>query len=101
MGMEGLEPSRHHLATDFKSAMSTNFITFPIIFSTIILIIENLKYNILAKNLLDGTQIRTGDRGFAIHCLTTWPYRQNKFFTYSVYYILINFVNKINVKNDV
>lgn len=26
-------------------------------------------------NSLGGTQIRTGGRGFAIHCLTTWPYR--------------------------
>ncbi len=25
----------------------------------------------------DGTQIRTGDRGFAILCLTAWPYHPN------------------------
>lgn len=29
-----------------------------------------------SKILLGGTQIRTGGRGFAIHCLTTWLYRQ-------------------------
>ena len=26
-----------------------------------------------------GTQIRTGDKGFAILCLTTWPCRQKRF----------------------
>jgi hypothetical protein len=29
------------------------------------------------KIIIGGTQIRTGDGGFAIHCLTTWPYRQS------------------------
>ena len=34
-----------------------------------------------------GTQIRTGDRGFAIHCLTTWPYR----LSFVVYYYKLIF----------
>ena len=37
--------------------------------------ITRSKINNIA-NLVGGTQIRTGGRGFAIHCLTTWPYRR-------------------------
>jgi hypothetical protein len=31
---------------------------------------------------LGGTQIRTGGKGFAILCLTTWPYRHFYFTIY-------------------
>ena len=52
-------------------------------------IISIIKYLIKVKSVIllflkfrniGGTQIRTGDRGFAIHCLTTWPYRHLKLF---------------------
>ena len=54
MGVERLELSRPYKSTDFKSGVST-IPPYPL--------------------CLGDTQIRTGDRGFAIHCLTTWPYR--------------------------
>ena len=43
---------------------------------------------ILLLNKEGGTQIRTGDRGFAIHCLTTWPYRLLDRF--SNYYFIVS-----------
>ena len=57
MGMEGLEPSRSKRSTDFKSVVST----IP-------------PHPLSMIFILGGTQIRTGDKGFAILCLTTWPY---------------------------
>ena len=42
------------------------------------LTILELTVSIAAKtaNFEGGTQIRTGDKGFAILCLTTWPCRR-------------------------
>ena len=44
-----------------------------------------IKNNTIVFNLQGGTQIRTGDRGFAIHCLTAWPYRHNYCLLYRIY----------------
>jgi hypothetical protein len=60
LGVEGLEPSRL-LSQQILSLLCLPFHHTP--------------------DFLGDTQIRTGDRGFAIHCLTTWPYRHLIFLT--------------------
>ena len=57
VGKEGLEPSRPYGPTDFKSVASAGSATLP---------------------NGGGTQIRTGDKGFADPCLTTWLCRLKK-----------------------
>ena len=81
MGTEGLEPSRLAPA-DFKSTVSTNFTMSPIITKKgLYRYLKKKQYNVI---VLGGTQIRTGDRGFAIHCLTTWLYRR---FNVAIYHL--------------
>ena len=74
MGTEGLEPSRtitrqrilspSCLPIPPRPQSGNSTITKPIN--------KKQQYSKISRG---GTQIRTGDGGFAIHCLTTWPYR--------------------------
>ena len=47
----------------------------------------------MPKGFLGDTQIRTGDQGFAIQRLTTWPYRlyYNKNYDHFIKKIKLNF----------
>ena len=50
------------------------------------------------KFILGGTQIRTGDRGFAIHCLTTWPYRQIQIYFILTLSIIMYLIDRVKQK---
>ena len=55
-----------------------------------------IKNNSIVKINKGGTQIRTGDRGFAIHGLTTWLYR-HYLDLLLLYYIIIQSLKKSNL----
>ena len=79
MGTEGLEPSRTITRQRILSPPCLPIPPHPldIIINYIKFILIIIKKQYYRKIIIGGTQIRTGDRGFAIHCLTTWPYRQS------------------------
>ena len=74
MGTEGLEPSRTITRQWILSPPCLPIPPHPL-YSHIKYIKYIRKKQHYRKIAVGGTQIRTGDRGFAIHCLTTWPYR--------------------------
>ena len=78
MGTEGLEPSRTITRQRILSPSCLPIPPHPL--DTLLgynyFILRKIKKQHYRKIIAGGTQIRTGDRGFAIHCLTTWPYRQ-------------------------
>ena len=76
MGTEGLEPSRTITRQRILSPSCLPIPPRPLDTDYYIIILNPIVNSNGIEYFGGGTQIRTGDRGFAIHCLTTWPYHQ-------------------------